>query len=115
MHDHFGIAARAKSVSQRLQFRHQFLIIVDFAVEHHDDALVFVVERLLAGGQVDDRQPAMAKPDARFEVHPAFIRPPMKKGLVHALEEAAVDFAPPPAVKYSGDSAHYRSPVGDSW
>jgi hypothetical protein len=59
-----------ENVTQRLQFGDQLLIVVDFAVEHHANALILVVERLLAGGQVDDREPAMAQADTRFEVQP---------------------------------------------
>jgi hypothetical protein len=62
VHDDFGVAAGVEDVAERLQFGDQFLIVVDFAVEDDANALVFVVQRLLAGGQVDDREAAMAEP-----------------------------------------------------
>ncbi len=57
VHDHFGVAARAEGVPERRQLGDQLLIVVDLAVEDDDDAAVLVVQRLLAGRQVDDRQP----------------------------------------------------------
>ena len=88
-------------MAQRLQFGHQLLEVVDLAVEHDDDAAVFVVQRLLAGRQVDDRQPAMAEPDAGLEVQSAFIGAAVELRLVHAIEQRAIDFAPGPAVEYA--------------
>jgi len=52
--DHLGVAAGAKLMAQGLELGHQLLIVVNFAVEDGDDALVFVEQGLLAGGEVDD-------------------------------------------------------------
>ncbi len=68
VHDDFGIAAGMKNVAKRLQLGDQLLVIVDFAVEHHANALILVVQRLLAGRQVDDRQPAMAQAETGLDV-----------------------------------------------
>jgi len=53
--DDFGVAAGMEDVAERLQFRDEFLVVVDFAVEDDTDAVVFVVQRLLASGQIDNR------------------------------------------------------------
>jgi hypothetical protein len=51
MDDDFSVAAGVEGVAQRLQFRDQFLVVVDFAVEDDADGFVFVIKRLLAGGE----------------------------------------------------------------
>ncbi len=75
MDDDLGIAARMEDMAERLQFGNQFLVVVDLAVEDDADRLVFVVKRLLAGRQIDDRQPPVPQAHAGLDVQPAFIRP----------------------------------------
>ena len=104
--DDFGVAAGVEDVAQRLQFRDEFLIVVDFAVEDDADALVFVVQRLLAGGQVDDRQAAVAEPDAGFDMQAAFVGAAMKLRFVHAVEHRTIDVAFASGVENAGYSAH---------
>jgi hypothetical protein len=53
-----------------VEFRDQRLVVVDLAVEHDDDAAVLVVERLLAGRQIDDRKPPVPETDARRQCRP---------------------------------------------
>ena len=104
--DDFGVAAGVEDVAERLQFGDEFLVVVDFAVEDDADALVFVVQRLLAGGQVDDRQPAVAEPDAGFDMQAAFVRAAMELRFVHAVEYRTIDVAFASGVEYSGYAAH---------
>ena len=42
------------------------LVVVDLAVEDDLDRAVLVADRLVAAGQVDDRQPAVDQADARL-------------------------------------------------
>ena len=106
MDDDFRVAAGMEAMSERLQFRDQFLEVVDLAVEHDADAAIFVVQRLLPRGEVDDRQTAVPQPDARLDMHPALHRSPMKLRFVHAYEHVAVDFASATGIENSGYSAH---------
>ena len=82
--DHLGVAAGAEDVAQRLQLGHQLLEVVDLAVEDDADAAVLVEQRLLAGGDVDDRQPAMAEADARLDVDAALVGAAVVLRFVHA-------------------------------
>ena len=52
----------------RQQLRDEFEKVVNFAIEHNDDTAVFVVEGLLPGSQIDDRQAPMAKPEAGLDM-----------------------------------------------
>ncbi len=91
MNDHLGVAAGPEAVSKLREFRDQRLIVVDLAVEDDDHAAVLVEQRLLPGGEVDDREPAMAEPQAGLGVQPDLVRPAMVLGLVHARNEVARD------------------------
>ena len=104
--DDFGVATSVEDMTERLQFWNEFLIVVDFAVENDADRLVFVIERLLAGGQIDDREPAVAEADARFDMQAAFVRAAMKLRFVHAMENRTIDVAFASGIEYSGDAAH---------
>ena len=89
MDDDFGIGMGAEGVAERLQFGHQFLKVVDFAIEHDDDRTVLVEQGLLAGGQVDDGQAPMPQADAGLQVQAAFVGAAMELGFVHAMQQFA--------------------------
>jgi hypothetical protein len=68
-------------VTQRCQFHHQRLEIVDLAVEDDADRAVLVEQRLVAGREIDDRKPPVA------EAQPRRI---MKAGAVGAAVSEAI-------------------------
>jgi hypothetical protein len=61
--------------------------VVNFAVEDHPYGTVLVVDRLLAGGQVDDGQAAHAQRDAVGEVCTLIVGPAMPDDIAHTLNE----------------------------
>jgi hypothetical protein len=73
MHDDLGVALGVEHMAQGLQFGDELLVVVDLAVEDHHHRAVFVEQRLLAGGDVDDGQAAVAQPDAGLQVQAAFV------------------------------------------
>ena len=87
--DDFGVGVGAEDMAERLEFGHQLLEVVDFAVEHDDHAAVLVEQRLLAGGQVDDRQPPMSKPHARLQMQATLVGAAVELGFVHAMQQLA--------------------------
>ena len=58
------VAARPQRVSEPQQFPAQLAIVVDFAVLHAGDAAAAADDRLLAGREIDDCEPAGGKHDA---------------------------------------------------
>ena len=52
--DHFGVALSAETMAAGLQPGAELLIVVDLAVKDDLDGAVFVADRLVAAGQVDD-------------------------------------------------------------
>ena len=65
MHQHFGVGPGAKSMTARFQLRPQLLEVVDLAVEDHPEGAVFVAHRLMAAGEIDDRQAAESEANCR--------------------------------------------------
>ena len=108
VHDHLGVAACMEDVTERLQFRNEFLVVVDFAVKDDANAAVLVEQGLLAGCQVDDRQAPVTKAEAGFEMQVALHRPAMVLALVHAVKHGTINFAPAAGVKNSGYSTHIQ-------
>ena len=106
MDDDFSVAARAKDVAKRLQLGNQVDEVVDFAIEYHDDAAVFVEQGLMAGGEVDDGQAPMAQAHPGLEVNPAFVRPAMELGLIHALEQGSRNFSAAAKIKNADYATH---------
>lgn len=84
--DDLGVGMGAKAVAERFEFGHQFLEVVDFAVEHDHDRAILIEQRLLAGGQINDRQPAVAQPHSLFQVQSALVGATMKLRFIHAMQ-----------------------------
>ena len=61
VHDGLGIGIRVERVPVRDELRAQLAVVVDLAVEDHPDGAVFVANRLVAAGEVDDAQAAHAE------------------------------------------------------
>jgi hypothetical protein len=106
VNDHFGVTAGVEGMAERLQFGDERLVVVDFAVEDDADSFVFVIKRLLAGGEVDDREATVAKPDAGFKMQAAFVRAAVELRFVHAMEHRTIDVAFASGIKNAGYAAH---------
>ena len=78
MDDDFGITACAKDVPKRLQLGDQVNEVVDFTIEYHRNAAIFVEQWLMSGGEVDDGQASVTQTYAWFDMQTAFIWPAMK-------------------------------------
>ena len=57
----------------RLELRPDLRVVVDLAVEDDPDAVVFVGQRLLTGGEVDDAEPPVRKPGEGVAVEARFV------------------------------------------
>ena len=68
MDDHFGVGVGIEAMAGLFEFLAQLGEIVNFAVEHHPDGFVFIVDGLVAAGQVDDAEPAHAQADVVLHI-----------------------------------------------
>src|SRR5260221_9076491 len=98
MYQYFSVrVVRPEAVSSREQAGAELDMVVDLAVEHYPDALVFVAHGLLASSQVDDREPARAERDFRAGPGARIVGPAMLKRTRHAQQAIRVWSAGEPA------------------
>src|SRR6185295_19083904 len=57
VNDRFGVAVGVEAMTPRDQFCSKLGIVMNFAIEDDPDRAVFVLDWLLAGRQIDDREP----------------------------------------------------------
>src|SRR5690606_12748179 len=68
------VGARAEPVTERAQLAAQLDIVVDLAVEHHDDRTVLVRQRLRTALDIDDAEAGMREPDTGTGIQPVAVR-----------------------------------------
>ena len=88
----------------------QFGEIVNFAIEHDPDTLVFVMNRLPAAHEIDDAKPPHAEPDRSLSIDAFIIGPAVDDGLAHSTHFIRIDsfVASPDNSRYP---AHSGSPM----
>jgi len=106
VNNHLGIAAGAEYMAQGRELGHQRLKIVDLAVVDDADRSVLVEQRLIAGREVDYRQPTVAEPDPRLDVVAIAVWSAMTKDIGHAPQQGAIDIGLSAPVEDAGYPAH---------
>jgi hypothetical protein len=94
MDDGLGIARGVEDVAGGFELGPQLLVVVDLTVEDEPHGSVFVVDRLLAGRQIDDAQPAHPETDAGFHVDPFVVGTAMPDDVAHAVHQRHIRVAP---------------------
>ena len=110
VHEHLGVAAGAEAVTRALELAHQLAVVVDLAVLDDDDRAVLVRDRLVAGSQIDDGEPARGDPDRSVEMSPSESGPRWKRVAAIAREPLGVDGAA--RRRDSADPAHGGASLG---
>ena len=105
-----GVGARPKVVAERRQLRHQRLKIVDLPVVDDAHRAVFIELRLVAGDQIDDRQPPHPQPDPRCNVETVAVRSTVRDDFGHAMDQDPVDIAVAAKIEDAGYAAHFLQP-----
>src|SRR5688572_2769777 len=113
MNHDLAVAVGREPVAASAQIFSQSLEAIDLAVADGPNGPVLVRDRLMAAGEIDDRQAPHADQHAAAHVFAGVVRTAMARHVAHALEQAAVELA---AVEGqdSVDPAHsaYRSLPG---
>lgn len=104
------VAAPRWCAARRVHLRANRLVIIDLAVERERPAPVHRAHRLMSlGGEIDDGEPSMAKPDPRFGVGPGprVVGPAVRHRVGHRLRgfREQVGWGAPQCPQ-SGDAAH---------
>jgi hypothetical protein len=82
----------------------QLLVVVDLAVLNDRHAVLLARDRLVAGLEVDDREPPSREADRAVDVRPVRVGPAMDERRAHGGESAGVDGAA--GGRDSADPAH---------
>jgi hypothetical protein len=106
MHDHFGVTAGVKDMTQGLQLRNELLVVVDLAIEDNHDRTIFIEQRLLPGSNVNNGKASMSKPNTGLNMQATVIGPAMPLGVVHALQHGTVNFAAATDIDDAGNATH---------
>ena len=85
VHDTFGVGARPVGVAARLEPGTQRRVVVYFTVERNPHGAIFVVDRLMAGGKVDDREAAHPDCAGAVDVKTFVIRAAVANLIAHSL------------------------------
>ena len=86
----------------------QFAEVVDLAVVDDDYTFVFVEQRLCAALEINDGEPAMAEPTARFMEIAITVGPTMNQGLGHRGKTPEIDGACVAQIEDARDTAHFN-------
>ncbi len=78
------------AMAEALELAPQVAVVVDLAVEADPDRLVFVGERLLAGGQIDDAQTAVAQCRLSVDEDPFRVGTAMHDAVAHRDHALAI-------------------------
>jgi hypothetical protein len=89
-----------------LKARDERPIVVDFAIEDDDHAVVFIPEGLLPGSQIDNAEPAVPKAYPRFGVLTALVGTSMELHRVHARQSLQIDWSPFTRIEHTDNSTH---------
>ena len=81
--DDLGVAASAEAMPGALEPRSELAKVVDLAVADDPDALVLVGDRLMAAGEVDDRQAAHAEQHLAVQVVAVIVGAAMGRDRAH--------------------------------
>ena len=84
--EHLGVAVRGEAVAGALELRAQLGVVVELAVLDDVNRAVLVRDRLVAGLQVDDREPAGSQSDRPFDEGAVAVRASVKELRAHPRE-----------------------------
>ena len=84
--DHLGVAAGSEDVAQAFKLVAQLDVVEDLAVEDDPQRAVLIRERLLAAGEVDDREPRMTEPGTTIAIDPELVRTAVLQRCRHPSE-----------------------------
>src|SRR4030095_4928565 len=87
MRQYFSIGLTSERVSALFEILAYLAIVVDFAVEYCGYTLIFVVDGLFAGNQIDDREATPSERSAIYHQQHFGIRSAMNHALAHRMQE----------------------------
>ena len=106
MDDDLGVGVRIKRVTLADEVFLDLREVVDLPIEDDPDRLILIVDRLMAGRQVDDAQPAHAQGGLPVDIEPFVVGPAVDDDVGHPLEQGGGVGRQAARVDESADTAH---------
>src|SRR6266542_3729929 len=69
----------------------ELAVVVDLTVLDDVNRAILVRDRLIASGEIDDREPPRCDPDLSIDERAAAVRTAMEQCLVHVVQQIRVD------------------------
>jgi len=116
VNDHLGIGTAREPMTPSLEDLGQLAEVVDFAIEDDAERAALVGDRLLAGGEIDDLQPAVAESNGSVDEVAFLVGPAVAQSGRHAVNEIWIG-APLIQREEAAKAAHARPGCrsGDVW
>jgi hypothetical protein len=102
----FSIRAGDESVPASEQFLAKFRIVINFTIQEHPDGSIFIADRLVTAGDINNAEPPMAQTDSAIHINALVIRTAMTQSSVHLLYVVPGDGLGMVKLKNPADSAH---------
>ena len=83
---YLGVGLGNELVTTFFEVGADLAVVIQLAVHHHDDRLVLAKDRLVAGVQIDDREPPHPQGGSVVQPQPLGIWPAMHDGLAHRMQ-----------------------------
>src|SRR6266705_92057 len=112
MNNSLSITVCLEMMPSLLEFLLELLIVINLPIEHDKDALVFVENRLMSPGKVNDCKPAHTQCDALAYPGSLIIWSTMANNLTHAIYKLLCFVSATFAVDESRYSTHKIHPFG---
>src|SRR5215831_15129034 len=110
--DTLSVGFRGEAMATCGQACHELDVVIDFAVEDYPDRSIFVVDRLIAPGEVDNAQATIAETDIASKEESIAVGPTMPERGRHPAQQILIH----PSVRVSHadarDAAHGRDLLG---
>src|SRR5216683_289008 len=97
-----GVGVRRHRVAEPDQLRSKLGVVVDLPVEDDPQRAVLIADRLVAAGEVDDRQPPATERDALANARSFVVGPSMRDARAHPVEH----FRNGPGIGRAGETAN---------
>ncbi len=90
VNDDFRVRVAVERVATLEQLLRERAVVVDLPVEDNLKGFVFIVDRLLAGLEIDDAEPSHAEAHASVEKEPLVVGAAVSNGVAHGPENLQI-------------------------
>src|SRR5580700_10985330 len=106
VNDGLGIALGSITMAARDQSLAQRTVVIDFTVENYPDRTIFVAERLMSVGDVDDAEAAHAEADIALRENAVIVWTAMGHHIAHPSQDDRVGVSVLAELEYSRNATH---------